>query len=419
MKYQKKYFFLTTRINEVGGAHTYIFNKSRTLINEGWDVYVIYGENGNIIIPFNSEGIKTLYSPHINFAPQLFPKRRISKTIDEICSFIGFGNYRSEIIIESTSDSQALWGEILAKKTSAKHIVFLLQEHNPMPLPISEFFRFKDARGELYGISNESMDELYLKCSLHTSPKILTAIGCAEVVSNINTPLVSKIEQLRESCDYLIGSIGRLEKPFVPSMISDLKNYVLQHKDKSFAFVMLGGTYKKSLYKTIAKEFSGISNLKLLFSGYIYPIPYKLLLYFDSFIGTAGSSRIPFKFGIPSITYDCTDLHPIGILGYNTNNTLHRSPNESNRSLNDLLDISLNLQHKEVAQIIDQLDYSSHFEAIEASDNSLKYFDIISIPLNLLEDKIRKILINILSPGVYTKIGNLKKSISPIIKPHC
>jgi len=416
MKNLKFYIFLTTRINDVGGAYTYIFNKGRSLIQDGWKVYVIYGEDGNIIIPFNSEGIGTLCLPCINFAPQLFTKKKINKRIIEICSFVGINDSDNEIIIESSCDPQSLWGELLAKKARGKHIVFLLQEYNPMPLPIPEFFYFKARRRELFGISNNSMNELYQKCSIHTSPEILAAIGCTDVVCDINTSLVSQIVKLKSQCDYLIGSIGRLEKPFVLSMISDLKNYLRQHNDKRFALVMLGGTDKPLLYKTIAKEFSEINNLELIFSGYIYPIPYKLLLHFDCFIGTAGSSRIPYKLGIPSISYDCSDLNPIGILGYNTMNSLHRSPSEKIQSLNDLLDIALNLKHNVVEQDLKKLDYSSHFEAIKASDKQLAYFDILSISLNRGVDNVRRFLINLFSPTIYMKLGKLKNSIGCVVK---
>ena len=58
----------------------------------------------------------------------------------------------------------------------------------------------------------------------------------------------------------------------------------------------------------------------------------------DVFISCAGAARTSSDAGYITITMDSTDFEPIGILGYTTNDNVHRNPEKPHQSTMELLE---------------------------------------------------------------------------------
>ena len=67
-------------------------------------------------------------------------------------------------------------------------------------------------------------------------------------------------------------------------------------------------------------------------TGPIFPVPKAMLDRMDVFISCAGAARTSSDAGYITITMDSTDFEPIGILGYTTNDNVHRNPEKPHQS---------------------------------------------------------------------------------------
>ena len=125
-----KYIFLTFSMAGVTGAPSYVNNKVKWLLSNGWNVIVIdhYGRltlNGEIIlenlIQFRNNRLLELFFP-----PSYFTQKQRKNIVDRLCSIIGNDE---DYVIETNSTRLALWGELLAKRLHAKHLILLVGEH--------------------------------------------------------------------------------------------------------------------------------------------------------------------------------------------------------------------------------------------------------------------------------------------------
>ena len=141
--------------------------------------------------------------------------------------------------------------------------------------------------------------------------------------------------------DYKIAGIWRTSKVGFLETINELKSFFNDHTELTFTYVVIGSgnAANELMARTMLED---CKNVKVVFLGYVYPIPLSLIKEMDVFVSTAGSVRVPAKYDIPSIAVT-TDkdangnvrFWALGIFEYTTLNTV--MPEETGCTLSDYL----------------------------------------------------------------------------------
>ena len=392
--------FITPHIEGMGGAQMYLYSKYKTLMEQGWDVTLLHASRKPSILPIFKDFHNAI--PELLFQTNCYTKRRVNKVIDHIIQMYFTQKY-SEIIIESICIPQCSWAELLAKKVGGKHLAYLLQEENNLFYNQVDFFKFKHDRGELAGIKQVTISRMfqpYIPFN-ENDAKVLTAYGCSNTVFDVEHPILEQVKAL--DVDYIIGSVGRLDKPIVRPSLEKVYNFISQHPANSFALVLLGGANNPDDVLQVRELFKDLKNCTLLISGFLFPLPKAVFQLIDVFFGTAGSANVARREGCISISIDAIDCQPIGVLGQTTNNSLSRSNDESPLDLCELLeDVFYKKKYKRIEAVPVLIpDYTSHFELLSSSNQEKVYYDIFKIKNSSLHTQLMKVFISILGPYRY------------------
>lgn len=392
----KSYIFLTPNIFNVGGAQMYLKYKSEWLTEKGYKVIIISSKKGKYMIN-GLEKFKGFVVEGLYFYPHWFYKRK-RKRIEKILLNI-IGDNTEEMIIESTSITVSVWGEIIAKYYNAKHLLYSLQENNEVFDPeILNFLKFKNIRRELAGINPQSIPQIFKYKSINGP--------CLKAYS-LNIPedydyfLVNEIAK----ADYTIASIGRLDKPFVMPLIKEIISFAQMHDDKYFNFLMIGGSERNEIVKTLEKMVRKTSNVRMYITGFIYPIPLKLLQLPDVFISSSGACRVSSQQNKITVSIDSHDHKPIGIIGITTKNSIFRD-DEPEVELSVLLKEILFDKKYHPTMINDDkplsyVDYTDHLEFINKSDTSREYFNFEMVQSM---NRYKRLILNFLGQRKYLKL---------------
>ena len=104
-----------------------------------------------------------------------------------------------------------------------------------------------------------------------------------------------------------------MDKPYVIHAVKDFCNYASSYPEKSFLYIWIGDAPAGSLAPEKIKSMVDVlPNVEFLKTGYMLPVPYKLLEFCDVFISSAGSCWPCERSGVPTISYDGNDFKPIG-----------------------------------------------------------------------------------------------------------
>lgn len=303
----KTYVFMFGIADIVAGGPIYDCNKIRYLKEIGWTVNVLPTNSGNIFIEPLKEYSNQSFS-FIETSPFVFSKEELEEKLTLLASNV---NVSEEIVIETGTDYTALWGELLAKKLNAKHIIIFLDEKNSnVNKHTAKFYKFKYDRNELASISMKSLKHIFENYFELPNPDrhVLSAI-CSNTVANIESDIIKKIPK----GDYVIGSIGRLDKPFVSEIIEGICDFANEFKDKKISVCLFGGA-DEAVICNIKNKLQSVSNIEYYISGYIWPIPKEVFENVDIFISAAGSARASANQNVPTIRMSVIDYQPEGIL---------------------------------------------------------------------------------------------------------
>jgi len=205
----KKYVFISMSIAGIGGAEQYLYNKASFLEKIGYQVFVFSSLKRKILI-------KDLEKYHSNiisalmYSPIYFSNREISKTVNKIANIINY-KITDEIIIETTSIDAAKWGEIIAARLNCIHFTFNLQEKHNYTINERDFLRFLYEKKAIAGIIKDSINLMLGSDYSITDSCVFNAI-CSNVVMDVPDHYSQELQDY----DLVIGSIGRLEKEYVP-----------------------------------------------------------------------------------------------------------------------------------------------------------------------------------------------------------
>lgn len=329
----KKYVFFTFAVSGIGGTQIYVRNKLLFLQKNGWDVTVISTEPiGDICVkelrPFAEYAV-----PELAKNPFLLSRKKRDRIVKKIKQWIGKAD---EIVIESNFTAVNVWGELVAKELGAKHFAYLIvEDYSLSDLRYMKFYDFKYERGELAGNTQYALPQLFEGYRSIPEDKTgeLTAV-CYNVIEECE----SEHDAFITDADYHIGSIGRINKPFVTPMIAGVRAFAEKYPEKTIQIVLFGGSPNAEDITNVHAAIQGTPNVSIYVTGPIFPVPKHLLDKMDVFISSAGAARTSADAGYITITIDANDCEPIGILGYTTNDNVHRNPDIPHESTQTLLE---------------------------------------------------------------------------------
>lgn len=395
----KKYVFLTFAVSGVGGTQIYVRNKLLFLQKHGWDVTVICTEPGHDVCVKELRPFEENVLPELLKNPYIFSKKQRQEIIGKMQNIIG--DTDCEVIIETNFIQVNLWGELLAQEIGAKHFAFLIQEdYSLSDLRYMRFYDFKYQRGELAGNTEFALTKLfegYREVPVDKKGELLAV--CYNTIEECE----SEHDGAIIDADYHIGSIGRINKPFVNPMVEDIKHFADIHNDKTFQLVFFGGSPDEEDITHIYKAVENTDNLSVYVTGAIFPVPRHLLDKMDVFVSSAGAARTSSDAGYITIAIDAMDFDAIGIVGYTTKEIVHRNPDLPYDSTGKLLErilIDKEFEGLPAQMVVSNPDFmevfKTHMQYLSESVDTKEYYDI---------SKFKPRFVNILSYRLFGENG--------------
>ena len=298
-------------IGGINGAEQYIYNKMNYLKQKGYQVFIFSGRPEKILIDGFRE-YENLVNPALRFYPSCLSARECQKTVDWMVSVMDV-QAADTCIIESSNVTSSLWGELIASKVQAQHLVVIMQENHNYNAALRNFLKFKLQRHELSGIFDNSVSAMLKEPDLEFRPDMRVRAYCNNVVQDCKDHYSA---QLDETADYTFGSIGRLEKEYVPALMDVLCTYFTENPGKKFNLLLIGGCADKRRLNQIKEKIAQCGNVNLVLTGNLYPIPRQLVKHVDLFVSAAGSSAVSYYEMVPTVKINQATAMPLGIIGY-------------------------------------------------------------------------------------------------------
>ena len=268
-----------------------------------------------------------------------------------------------------------------------------------------EFFEYKREKNELKGLKNETYEMIFEGEKVPTDYQYCLPIESNNVVSDVD---FNDIIDENVNYDLKIGSIGRLNKDYVQTLVDQVVLYANEYKNKKICFGLIGNSPNGMIEASIKEKTKNIGNLDIYFWGAMYPIPERLLHRFDIFISSAGSARVSGDRGIPTITIDARDHMAIGVYQYETDNTVFRQ-NEPKIQIAEKIKyvienyngICEKLYVKPAANFDEA--FSQHLAYYKAHVNTGEYYDVLSMKLSK-KKMVEKMVYLIFGKNIYDQI---------------
>ena len=364
----------------MGGSFLYVAAKSKQLREDGWAVSSLTIDDyfwNDMSRPIIGDTEFSFYE--LEYDPASYRRKRCERVCQKVVDYISqFGS----CVIEPHFPTAAKWGELIASKTKAKHIVYLINERyeKPSKRDIS-FYEFKLARRELTCIQRKGLEEAMdgNKDTSHiASAEILSAFGALDCVANVEFD-DSRVRGA-ELCDLKLGSLGHLDEDYVPKMIDSIVEYALQNKNLSIFIYTVGDTKDPKRASYIVNSLNRCKNVSYSMLGVLSPVPEKLIETWDIVIASSGTACALAEYGILTIKYSA-DGQPMGAIGgIGNTDGLFLAEDDCGYSLEFLLDSvrSGSVRAKDEHRGSDHFeDYSQHMAFIDKSSTRKDYFNVM------------------------------------------
>lgn len=315
----KKYIILTFNVCNMGGGQLFVLRRSLYLKNKGFDVYVIITfDNGVFPLKESFEGIPIYNIPEMASSSSFVSGKRQKEILSNVIQKIGKAN---EYYLESHTLGTTEWAELLSAKLHGRHLAYPLAE----PLFNKQFFYPGKAiilkkleRNQFYGNNSRSLVHIFEK-----EPKQNLFINIAFDETELKETCFPILNYKRQSGDYVITTVTRLDKTYVEPLIEDVKKLALKYPTQQFVMIVAGGSNTGTREKDLLAKYckSDIANLKIIFTGYINKLGKDIFNISDVFVGMGTAS-------INAISQRCIALNIdpsrnnmcSGIFGVDTNN---------------------------------------------------------------------------------------------------
>lgn len=322
------YIFLTFTMQFAGGSPLYVANKMRWLREKGWQVVVFdhYGALNMLkdidmpeFVSFKENRLLELFFP-----PSYFTKKQRNTILNRLIKTIG---YAKEYVVETNSTRLALWGELLAQKLNAKHLILDVNEHPDIRSKEEfEFFKYKLKRNEFFCISSRAVQLLFNEYCKINDDEAEKHVFTAVMDTKMDNSSIEALSILPVA-DFKILSFGRY-KPYFDKMIDSVLDFSKKYSTKKINLIFMGDVSEEQVRKS---ELDTFININIAIIPSMRPVPKVIFDYADVVIATAGCAFMASEAGVKTISMDVETGNPLGILGYTTNDTVF---NEASACIN-------------------------------------------------------------------------------------
>ena len=375
-----KYIIITPQIGNMGGGQMFTCNKAEYMANLGWEVIICYFTNSPLFIKKMLK-FKRIYAPQLAWGIQYYAPCQVKNIVKQIVDQIEIDS-SNEVVVESHLCFLSLWGELVAEKLHAKHIINSFEENIPtFNSNAISFFEYKLKRWECVNASEKSLRRLfknYFK-EEYNNFNHPTTFFCSNVSADnvVNSDII-----VPDSNSFNILSVGRLNKSYIPVMVSELYSFAAKYKSEKIGIVFVGASPDGNVEKDILTKFNSLKNVRIYLLGYMFPIPQNVIRCANIAISTSNAVLVTDEQGIPTIAVDAYDCFSIGIYGINTDNKVFRK-GEPKIPISEYVE---KLYKKEISYIINShrnVDKEDPFvdqvRFLSKSQKDGKYFDIYKI----------------------------------------
>ena len=397
-----KYIFLITSIADIGGGQKYCSNKIKELERLGYDTNVISVNKGTVLLEaLKDYEFNTI--PELRYPPRYYSIRKQNSLLNRMERLVG--KIAEDTIIECTMSSLAEWGELLASKYRCKSVCMFLDEEFNVTKENVKFFAFKLNRHELLGTSTKSVPLLFKGyMEIEESEEYSFKAWCSNAVEDVPYDL----HELKMGIgNKTIGFFGRLSKGYIKNSLADSLHFVSLHPEVFFNIIFIGGAENSFIINDLKDMRSALDNVNVVFTGFLNPVPMKLLKYLDVCIATAGCANVSMNEGVPTICVNTLSGKAVGILGYTVdrNEVDVRYAESKEYSIPDLLDEILFkdfCKQNEPINVFERLDINSvmadevesQFKKINKTKKK-EYYDISGIKLSGFKEHFSKIIVSL------------------------
>lgn len=415
----KKYIIITFNYAGMGGAELYVRDKVEYIEKKGWKAYV-FAEGRNTVNQEDIliEDLKKYASGimvELGNYPQFYSKKQLDIIIRMLVNQIDY-NQDDEIVIESHNALTACWGELLAHKCNGKHICFILNEI--FYGDCIQFMDFKHKRRELAGTYDDSLIKMFKGYkNVPENERFYLLATNSQVIKDIEYNQLPDVTEY----DWVISSLGRLEKKFVGPSLCEISKFAKEHKEKKILLILIASDENEQTKEMIKSSLNGVENVTLFVTGVLCPVPRKIFEVSDVFVSSATSAQMSACEGVPTITVDGNDFRGIGILGYTTSEDLYHESGKEGIDVSELLNQVL------IEKICDKITFDknkvwlfkqkdwmnildSHMKFIFDSERKKEYYDIMKSQPNK-KNYFKIILLRIFGAKLTNKLGDFKNKI--------
>lgn len=307
----KKYVFLMLESTHVGGAQFYVRYKSQYLQSQGYQVFAVCISAGQKEKRVINLDLKKIVLPELMYLPHLLSEKRVRFHMDEMMRFIGWKE-GDEVIIESQLVYLAVWGEELARRCHAKHVIYLLGEEISIPVGMLPFFGFKCSRKEVASIKPQNIRGLYDDNVKQSDVRHLVAY-MGDVVEEYEAPSLQKVEL----SDVNFCVFGRLKKAYVIEASRGISQFCEEHSEKTITVAYVGDTADVGVRENVKKQYEHQPNVKIYFCGALSPVPRQMFRMFDVIVAGAGCANVAYRNGAKTVAMNVHNGGlPLGLMGY-------------------------------------------------------------------------------------------------------
>ena len=330
-----KYIFLTYSICGISGGPSYVSNKTKWLKERGWDVIVFdhfgtFGKKGEIELE-NLRQFEGNRMMELFFPPSYFSLKQRERILGVLVGNIG---YDEEYVVESNSPRLSLWGELLASKIGAKHLILEIGEQLEIRNKQEfEFVNFKFNRNEWFAIKPQAVKMKFADWRNITNEEANNHYFSASMGVTIEDVPIAELNGI-ERADYNILSFGR-RKPYFDNLIDEVVLFSRLCYGECVNFIIMGAV---ELKEKEVKRLNDTPNLRYFQISPQRPVPKAVFDFCDVVIATSGCANLSFRNGYKTISMDAKNGQPLGVMGYTTVNSVFSEETTINdQSLSSLL----------------------------------------------------------------------------------
>lgn len=379
------YYFLTEGVSNMGGAQLLVLRRAKYLKSKGFNVKIIVLSHlGDFILEKEFKDYPILFLPELGQPLFKYSSREINKLLTTISLF--FKNHKNTII-ETNHLQSSVWGELVAKEFGYKHIVYLFNEakiRNYLFYPGINFFLYKYKRGELYGCSRKSLEIILGDKYNKNYNNFLNVSFDSDEIKEETIPSIREINLLENSRTIL--TVSRLNKGYIVHLIEAVIAIAIKHPHKNINFIIGGGTVYEEVKANLEQNYLppkvDLSNLLIIFTGYIKVMGKDLFNLADIFVGMGTASINAISRRCATIVINPETNRTPGVLGIHTT-TFGYSDNGVEYSLDELL-ISL-LSDDILLKDAQEKGHELYKSSYQTDSCFIKYDDLLSKSSKIVE----------------------------------